>query len=266
MDFDDWVPPAIDVDRPSSARVYDYYLGGAYNFGVDRRVAEQAIVVYHEAPLIAQANRAFLRRAVRFLVDVGVRQFLDIGSGIPTMGHVHEIAQRAAPESRVVYVDIDPVAVAHSRDVLAGNDRAAVVQEDIRRPQAILDAPEVRRLLDLGQPVGVLAVAVLHHIADAEDPVDLVARLTEPLASGSYLVISHVTEDGAPAVSQVVEVYRRAGIELTPRSRSQVAALFCQFELVDPGIVWVSQWRPDTPVDRDRPELAANYGGVARKR
>jgi SAM-dependent methyltransferase len=267
MEFDDWAPPVIDVDRPSSSRVYDYYLGGAYNFAVDRRVAEQTIAVCHETPLIAQANRAFLRRAVRFLLNAGVRQFLDIGSGIPTMGHVHEIAQAAAPESRVVYVDIDPVAVAHSRDILAGNDRAAVVHEDIRRPDAILGAPEVARLIDLRRPVGVLAVAVLHHISDADDPTGLMARLTAPLVPGSYLVISHGTEEGAQTMTRVAAVYRRAGIELTLRNRRQIEALFGTFELVAPGVVWVADWHPDTVGDGspDRPELSVNYGGAARK-
>jgi len=263
----EWVPPGIDVERPSVARVYDYLLGGGHNFAVDRQVAEQLLVVFPEAPLAAHANRAFLRRAVRFLIAAGVRQFLDIGSGIPTTGHVHEIAQEADPDAHVVYVDISPVAVAHSQEVLAGNDRAAVIQEDVRRPAQILQHPDVRRLLDLGQPVGVLMVALMHFLPDVDDPANLIARLTGPMASGSYLVVSHGTDDGPLDGAAGREVFRRSGIEVTFRTRAQVQALFAGWDLVDPGVVWVPQWRPDPPHNlRDRPEYAALYGGVGRKR
>ena len=263
----DWVPPGIDVERPSVARVYDYLLGGGHNFAVDRRIAEQLLVVFPEAPLAAHANRAFLRRAVRFLVAAGVRQFLDVGSGIPTTGHVHEIAQEADPDARVVYVDISPVAVAHSQEVLAGNDRAAVIQEDVRRPTEILQHPDVRRLLDLRQPVGVLMVALVHFLSDADDPANVIARLTGPMASGSYLVVSHGTDDGPLDGTTGREVFRRSGIEVTSRTRAQVEALFTGWDLVDPGVVWVPQWHPDPPDNlRDRPECAALYGGVGRKR
>lgn len=266
MGPEEWVPPGIDVERPSSARVYDYLLGGGHNFAVDRWVAEQLLVVFPEAPLAAQANRAFLRRVVRFLVGAGVRQFLDIGSGIPTVGHVHEIAQGAAPDARVVYVDISPVAVAHSRQILAGNDCTAVLREDVRRPEQILEAPEVQRLFDFGQPVAVLLVALFDYVSDVDDPAGLISRLTGPLAAGSYLALSHGTDDGRQAGAEASEVYRRAGIEATSRSRSQVAALFNGWDMVEPGVVWVPQWRPEWP-DRvgERPERSAVYGGVGRK-
>jgi hypothetical protein len=262
-----WKPETIDTEKPSAARIYDYLLGGVLNFPVDREVAEQMIAVHPEARQNMLANRAFLRRIAQFLVDTGVRQFLDIGSGIPTVGHVHEIAQASAPDARVIYVDIDPVAVAHSRDVLRGNDLTGVVNEDIRNPERILDSPEVDRLLDLDEPVAVLVVGLLHFVSDADDPAGLLRRLTTPMASGSYLAISHPTNDGAQDLHPVEEVSRRAGIDVTSRTRRQVEALFGVLDLVEPGIVWVPQWHPESPLDLfyDRPELSANYGGLGRK-
>jgi hypothetical protein len=267
VDSEQWVSDAIDVERPSSARIYDYFLGGAHNFAADRQVAEQMIAAYPETPLLAQANRAFLRRAVEFLVDAGVRQFLDIGSGVPTVGHVHEIAQARAPDSRVVFVDIDPVAVEHSRLMLAGNDLTAVVHEDVRRPEQILAAKELQRLFDLGQPVAVLVVALFHFVADDDDPAGLIARLTEPLVRGSYLVLSHATDEGPKDSAEGTQIYARAGIGMTLRSRVQVEALFHGFELVQPGVVWVPLWRPESPDDvfYDRPEASTGYVGVGRK-
>jgi hypothetical protein len=262
----EWVPNGIDVDRPSGARVYDYLLGGGHNFQADRRMVEQLLVVHPDLPLIVQANRAFLRRVVRFLVKAGVRQFLDLGSGIPTEGHVHEIAQGLAPDARVVYVDIDPVAVAHTRQILNGNNRAAVVQEDVRRPEEIMDAPEVWHLFELERPVAVLAMAVLHHLSDADDPANLVSRLTAPLVAGSYLAISHGTEDGLRFRAVGPEIYRRGGMELTSRSRTQVEALFKGWDLLEPGVVWVPEWHPEWPPDPERrPDTSGLYGGVARK-
>jgi hypothetical protein len=266
MGSEEWVPAGIDEERPSSARVYDYYLGGAHNFAVDRQLAERMIAAYPEVPYTARENRAFLRRSVEFLVDAGVRQFLDIGSGIPTVGHVHEIAQTKAPESRVVFVDVDPVAVEHSRLILAGNDRTAVVEQDVRRPEQILDAPQVRDLFDLDQPVAVLMVALFHFISDADDPAGLVSRLATRLASGSYVAISHLTGDALDETAGGLEIYRRGGIDITMRSRPQFEALFGGLELVDPGVVWVPQWHPDWPADvGDAPETSSFYAGVARK-
>ena len=262
----DWVPPDVDTERPSAARVYDYFLGGAHNFAADRQLAEQMIAAYPSVTLMARENRAFLRRAVEFLVDAGVRQFLDIGSGVPTVGHTHEIAQRAAPESRVVFVDIDPVAVAHSRLMLADNDRTTVIQEDVRRPEQILTHPETVRLLDLNEPVAVLLVALFHFVPDAADPPGIASRLTEPLPSGSYLAISHLTDEAIDDADTGMDLYRRGGIDLTMRSRAEVEGLFAGLELVEPGVVWVPQWHPDPPGDvRGDPEASAFYGGVARK-
>jgi hypothetical protein len=270
MPAEDWVPAGIDTERPSAARIYDYYLGGAHNFAADRQVAEQMIAMYPDLPLGIQANRAFLRRAVEFLVDAGVRQFLDIGSGVPTVGHVHEIAQRAAPESRVVFVDIDPVAVAHSQQILAGNNRATAIQEDVRRPEPILNHPDTQRLLDLDQPVAVLVVGLFHFISDADDLPGILARLTEPLASGSYLAISHLSFDAMQDTDTDtgLDLYRRSGIEMTPRTRANVEGMFDGFDLVEPGVVWLPQWHPESPLDayHDQPERSAAYAGVGRKR
>jgi hypothetical protein len=265
VEFDEWVPAGIDTEKPSSARIYDCLLGGAHNFEADRRIASQMMRTDPEGAPIAWANRAFLRRAVEFLVDAGVRQFLDIGSGIPTVGHVHEVAQGAAPQARVVFVDVDPVAVAHSRMMLKGNDRTAVILEDVRRPEQILAAPEMR-LLDLDQPAAVLAVALFHFVSDA-DPVGILSRLTAPLVSGSYLVLSHLTDDGPRDMTVATDIFRRAGIEFTMRSRTKVEALFGGFDLVEPGVVWTPHWRPDSHDGpyHDQAEMSAIYAGVGRK-
>lgn len=264
---EEWVPAGIDTERPSAARVYDYLLDGAHNFAADRLMAEQLLAAFPNVRSGVQANRAFLRRLVEFLVDAGVRQFLDIGSGVPTVGHVHEIAQRSAPESRVVFVDIDPVAVAHSRMMLAGNDRTAVIQEDVRRPEQILEAADTRRLLDFDEPVAVLLLAILHFIPDSDKPLGILSRLTDPLVTGSYLAISHGTDDVQREGDKGQEIYRRGGIEVTSRNRTEVEALFQGWDLVEPGLVWVPEWRPELPDDLhvDSPESSGFYGGVARK-
>ncbi|MCN0151341.1 SAM-dependent methyltransferase [Salinispora arenicola] len=263
----DWAPDDIDIERPSVARMYDYYLGGSHNFAVDRAAAQTMVAAVPEAPLMAQANRAFLRRVVHFLVNAGVRQFLDIGSGIPTVGNVHEIAQQAAPESRVVYVDIDPVAVAHSQEILAGNDRATVVQEDLRHPERILSHPEVRRLLDLDQPTAVLVVAVLHFVPDHDRPAELLRTLRDALGAGSWLVLSQASAEGRAddsARSDAEAIYRRTDSPLWFRNRSELAVLFDGFELVEPGIVWVPQWHPETPESSVNAEESGFLGGVGR--
>jgi S-adenosyl methyltransferase len=267
VESEEWVPAGIDMDRPSPARIYDYWLGGAHNFAADRRVAEQVVAAFPGIIPVAWANRAFLRRAVEFLVDAGVRQFLDVGSGVPTVGHVHDIAQARAPDSRVVFVDIDPVAVEHSRLMLAGNALTGVVHEDVRRPEQILQAPQVQRLFDLAQPVAVLVISLLHFLPDADDPADIVSRLTAPLVPGSYLVVSHGTADGPPEATAGREIYRRSGIDMTLRNRERIEMMFAGHELVEPGLVWLPLWRPESPDDvfRDRPESSAMYAGVARK-
>jgi SAM-dependent methyltransferase len=267
MQRPDWAPDTIDIERPSVARMYDYYLGGSHNFAADRAAARAMVEAVPEAPLMAQANRAFLRRAVQFLADSGIRQFLDLGSGIPTVGNVHEIAQRADPACRVVYVDIDPVAVAHSREILAGNERATVIQEDLRRPDAILSHPEVTRLLDFSQPVAVLIVAVLHFIPPADRPEKILRTLRAALAPGSHLVLSQASDDGRSGTGERAEaerVYRRTDNQLWIRSRAELVTLFDGFDLVDPGVVWVPQWRPESPEQAEDAERSVFVGGVGR--
>ena len=266
MQRPDWAPESVDIERPSVARMYDYYLGGSHNFAVDRSTAQAMIAVVPDAPLMAQANRAFLRRAVQFLVDAGIRQFLDIGSGIPTVGNVHEIAQCAAPESRVVYVDSDPVAVAHSHEILAGNDLTVVLQEDLRRPERILEHPEVRKLLDFEQPVAVMTVAVTHFIPDSDDPTGLLRTIRDALAAGSYLVLSQASDEGRSDLErqEAAKVYQRTDSPLSPRSRRQLTEFFDGFDLVEPGIVWVPQWRPDSTDGLDDAERAVFMGGMGR--
>jgi hypothetical protein len=263
-----WVPPGVDVKRANTARVYDYWLGGSHNFLADQDLGRAIAAVEPNARAGAQANRAFLGRAVRFLAAVGIRQFLDIGSGIPTQGNVHEVAQQASPGSRVVYAEVDPVAIAHSTAILAGNQNAAIIDADLRDPRKLLADPAVRRLIDLGQPAGLLLVMVLHFISDAEDPWQIVATLRDSLEPGSYLVLAHATSESRPAVARAAEtVYNRSvATDIHMRSRADILRFFDGFELLDPGLVYIPQWRPDSPAD-----VPADPGkfwvlvGVARK-
>ncbi|MGC4896901.1 SAM-dependent methyltransferase [Micromonospora sp. DT31] len=267
MQRPDWAPETIDIERPSVARMYDYYLGGSHNFAADRAAARAMVEAVPEAPLMAQANRAFLRRAVHHLAGLGIRQFLDIGSGIPTVGNVHEIVQRIDPRARVVYVDVDPVAVAHSQEILAGNEQAAVIREDLRAPAKILGHPDVTRLLDFTQPVAVMIVAVLHFIPDSDHPAEILRTLRAALAPGSHLVLSQACEDSHADAGERAEaerVYRRTDNQLWVRDPAELTALFDGFDLVDPGVVWVPQWRPDSPGHAENAERAVFMGGVGR--
>jgi SAM-dependent methyltransferase len=262
---DDWVPAGVDVSRPSAARVYDYFLGGAHNFAVDRQLAEQIEAMTPNIAETMRSNRVFLRRAVRFLIAEGVRQFLDIGSGIPTAGNVHEIALDAAPDARIVYVDVDPVAVEHSRAILAGNPSAAVILADARDVDRIV--AEAQKFLDFSQPVAVLLAGVLHFLPDGDDPAAKTAALRDAVAPGSYLLISHATADGQPA--EVIEAQRLSGrtaTEITLRPAAAIEAYFDGFTLVEPGLVFIPSWRPDPqdPVD-EHPERIGAYAGVAKK-
>jgi SAM-dependent methyltransferase len=247
--------------------VYDYYLGGAHNFAVDRELAKQAIGMWPDLPLIMQANRAFLRRAVRYCAAAGVRQFLDLGSGIPTVGNVHEVARAEAPDARVVYVDNDPIAAAYSRSILGDDRQTGVVQADLRRPDLVLSRPEVASLLDLSQPVAVMMVAVLHFVADSDDPAGVVAAYRDAVAPGSFLVVSHATTDGQPVqADEHSQLYRRTPTPMSMRSRAQVAALFDGFEMVDPGVVFLPLWRPVSLDDVDEhPERFTGLAAVGRK-
>ena len=201
-----WAPDSIDLDRPNAARIYDYLLGGAANFAADREFGEQLLTVLPEARGAARMNRAFLHRAVRFCVDAGIRQFLDIGSGIPTAGNVHEIAQRMDPSCRVMYVDIEPVAVTHSELMLRDNDQAAVIRADFTDPDSILDNETTRHMIDFDQPVGLLLVALLHFVPDDTNPHDAVNRFVSLLAPDSYLVLSHSVD--RPSAEQAENIDR----------------------------------------------------------
>jgi SAM-dependent methyltransferase len=267
MDRPDWAPAHVDIERPNAARLYDYYLGGAHNFAVDRELAERALTVLPHGRQMAQQNRAFLRRAVRHLAAAGVRQFLDIGAGIPTRGNTHEVAREVASDARVVYVDFDPVAVAHSQAILAGNSQARVIAEDLRQPEQILAHHDLLGLLDLDQPVAVLMLAVLHFIPDADNPAGVTARYRDALAPGSYLAISHGTDESWPEeTKKITGMYQRTATPLTWRNRSQVERLFDGLTIVDPGVVWVTQWHPDHRENGvDHPDHSGIHAGVGRK-
>ena len=264
-----WTPDHVSIDTPSVARMYDYYLGGYHNFAADRAAAEAAIAVRPELPLVMQANRAFLRRAVRFMIEQGIEQFLDIGSGIPTVGNVHEVAQQANPAARVVYVDIDPVAVAHSQAILRGNALATVIQADARQPEQIIRHPETQRLLDWNKPVAVLLVALLHFVPDDADAAALVRVFRDASPTGSYLAISHASHAHLPAEvsNQVRRVYNTTTNAITPRTRDLISRCFDGLELVEPGLVFAPLWRPESPDDLflDTPERSSSYVGVGRK-
>ncbi|MDT4985985.1 MAG: hypothetical protein QOI74_79 [Micromonosporaceae bacterium] len=243
-----WAPEGIDLERPSAARVYDYWLGGSHNYAADREMARQIARLMPDVPRFARANRSFLRRAVEYLVAAGVRQFLDIGSGIPTAGNVHEIAQRVAPETRVAYVDIDPIAIAHSRAILAGNDRVAVVANDLRAPERILSDPGLRRVLDLNRPVAILMVSLLHFVPDTDDPAGLIASYRDAVPAGSYLALSHIQRVPDPPRSgvEILALYERVGTPLIPRTDAELTPFFTGFDMVEPGLVALAEWRPDT--------------------
>lgn len=262
-----WAPADIDLCQPNVARVYDYYLGGAHNFTADRAMAHEAIRSWPELPMIMRANRAFLNRVVRFLLDAGVRQFLDLGSGIPTVGNVHEIAQSVDPTSRVAYVDIDPVAVGHSRAMLEGNERATAVLGDLRLPAAVLGDQQVGELLDFSQPVAVLLVAVLHFVPDADNPTAIIADYCDAIAPGSYVVICHATHEGnAERAETHRRLYARTRTAMTTRTRADVGAMLNGLDLLEPGVVRMPLWRPDpSETPTEEPERFAGYAAVARK-
>jgi SAM-dependent methyltransferase len=265
----DWVPAGVDTKRANVARVYDYLVGGTHNFLADQDVGRAIIAVEPNARAIFQANRAFLGRAVRFLAAAGIRQFVDIGSGIPTEGNVHEVAQRAAPDARVVYADIDPIAIAHSKAILTGNPGATVIEGDLRDPRAVLDRVAGTGLIDLTKPVALLLIAVVHFIHDDEDPWRIVGVLKDALAPGSYLAITHGTEDGKPNVAHAAEkLYQRAvTADLRMRPREDILRLFDGLELIEPGLVTSPHWRPDSPADlpEDPGKFWGGLAGVGRK-
>ena len=259
---------------PNPARIYDYLLGGKDNYPADREVAEQVVAIAPVTRDVVRDNRAFLRRAVRFLTrEAGIRQFIDLGSGLPTHGNVHEIAQAIAPDARVVYVDNDAMVVTHSRALLAG-DNTLAVHADLREPDAVLGHPEVRELLDFDQPIALLLMAILHFIPDDQDPLGIVARFRDALPIGSYLAISHSTRDipVRPDMSaaemtamgaRVERLYQLTTASLVTRTRAQVERFFDGFDLLDPGLAEIQLWRPD---DQGSMLPGGFYGGVGRKR
>ena len=260
-------PAGIDTRIPNMARMYDYALGGKDNFAADREAVKKLFSFSPENKDVPRANRRFLSRAVRFAVSCGVRQFLDLGTGLPSQGHVHEIVREIDPGAHVVYVDYDPVVVNHARALLAGSGAVTVVQADIRDPGSVLAHPDTTALIDFCQPVAVLFVAILHGIPDEADPVGIVRAFGERMSPGSYLILSHLTSEGHPPelVAQKEEVFARSSAPVCYRSRAEILRMFSGFDLVEPGLTAVTQWRGD---DLDRQLDAAGQwwlGGVGRR-
>jgi hypothetical protein len=269
----DWTTQ-INTGVPNPARIYDYLLGGKDNFPADRDVADQLLAIAPVARDVVEDNRAFLRRAVRYLTrEAGIRQFIDLGSGLPTQGNVHEIAQADAPDARVVYVDNDPMVVTHSRALLAG-DNTVAIQADLREPEVLLGHPEVRELIDFDQPIALLLMAILHFLPDEQEPFGIVARFRDALPTGSHLAVSHGTRDipVRPDMSaeemtemgtRVEQLYQLTTASLVTRTHAQIERFFEGLELLDPGLVEIQLWRPD---DQGSALPGGFYGGVGRKR
>jgi hypothetical protein len=264
----------LQTNRPHPARVYDYLLGGKDNYAADRAAAAEGLKANPNSLIPPRQNRAFLRRVVAYLArEAGIRQFLDIGTGIPTSPNVHEVAQAVEPRARIVYVDNDPVVLTHARALLTSGPegKTAYVEADLRDDAAkILDAADLHRTLDLTQPVALLLIAIMHFIPDSDDPYGIVSRLLAGLPSGSYLALSHLTGDFDPeAWEGVAAVYRRSGVIMQVRSLPQIERFFTGLDVVDPGVVSLPRWRPD-PADIGQAAQPTDaevsvYGGAARK-
>ena len=268
MTANEWATEHTPQDRPNSARIYDYLLGGYHNFEPDRLAAEKYIAALPDARLGAQANRAFLRRVVHLCLEQGIDQFLDLGSGIPTVGNVHEIAQQTNPAARVIYVDIDPIAVAHSLAILRDNPNAAAIQADIAQPEQVLDHAEVKRLLDFCRPVAVLMVAVLHFVTDDDQAYRTVRVFRDALTLGGYVAITHFTFDDAPPdmIERFKKVMAKPSLSKV-RTHAETAQFFDGLELVAPGLVHPPLWRPEGPDDvfLTQPERVVGWAGVGRR-
>jgi hypothetical protein len=262
----DWPPEEFDTGIPHSARMYDYWLGGKDHFAVDRQMAELFLQQIPSLREMAKENRNFVTRATHFLASEGIRQFLDIGTGIPTSPNLHETAQEIAPEARVVYVDNDPVVLAHARALMVSSDQGTVayVDADLREPGKILTVPQLTHVLDLREPVALMLIAVLMLIGDDDDPYGKVAALRDALPSGSYIALTHPTQDFDPeAMEAVTAAATQGGMTFAPRTRAKVEGFFGDWELVSPGLVPVLSWRPQQePAD---PESAYYWAAVARK-
>jgi hypothetical protein len=252
------------------ARIYDYFLGGRNHFAADRETADKILAANPAIRVAARENRAFLGRAVRYLAaEAGIRQFLDIGTGLPTTGNVHEVAQAVAPTSRVVYTDNDPLVLTHARALLnsAADGRTAYIHADLREPRAILDDPATREVLDLSQPTALIMLATLHLIQDEDKPAEIIATLLDALPPGSYFAASHITmEHASDAIAAGQTTMRSAGISAQARNSDEFARLaFSGLDLVPPGVVLVSEWRPEGDSSRPVPAEVNCYGGVGRK-
>jgi hypothetical protein len=264
-----WSPLGIDVSMPSVSRMYDYYLGGSCNFEADRAAARRVLTFLPGLPKTAQAGRAFMRRAVRYAVEAGVTQFLDVGSGVPGFGNVHEVAQQAGgAATRVVYIDHDPVAVAYSVTVLGDNPTADAATGDLRKPRDILMLEPVGRLLDLTQPVALLLVAVLHYLDDADRPYEAVSELRNAMAPGSLLILTHASYEGIPVPAEQVggamDVYQDIRNPLIMRSRDEIARFFEGYDMVEPGLVPMPHWRPETAPEDEDPFAFSGFAGMGR--
>lgn len=267
MKRSDWGRDQVPLDRPSAARIYDYYLGGYHNFEVDRRIGDMMLAVTPDLRLHSLLNRAFLQRVVAMMVGEGIDQFLDLGSGIPTVGNVHEAARALNPETRVVYVDIDPVAVTHGRAMLAGDDRATIIRADVCETDKVLNHPEVQTLIDFDRPLGLLLVAILPFIVDDEEAYHVVHTYADRLAPGSLMAISHsVAEAKIPGLEKLAELFGQASATVS-RYKDQIAQFFDRFELVEPGLVPTPLWRPEDPDDLlvSEPDRVYFVAGVGRK-
>jgi hypothetical protein len=266
----DFHPREIDTTKPSAARMYDLYLGGTHNYPVDRAFYERAVRICPFIPDLAVHNRRFLRLAVQFAVNSGIRQFIDVGSGVPTVGNVHEVAHEIDPETRVVYADNDSEAVVTAQEILKGSTVATAIPADLRHPDVILDHPDTKRLIDFEQPVGLLMVAVFHFVSPDDDPHTLLRSYLDRLAPGSYVALSHITvDDATPVAREQLESLERAyGSTSNPaylRTRSEFTELFDGLDIVDPGVAYVSDWRNVQPIDPHDPARPCGYAAVGRK-
>ncbi|MFC3995704.1 SAM-dependent methyltransferase [Nocardiopsis sediminis] len=252
MDGQGPAPEGVDTSIPNVARMYDYYLGGKDNFAVDREAARKVVAMVPELPATVRGNRDFLGRAVRDAAEAGIRQFIDLGTGLPTRDNVHEVALEAAPGSRVVYVDYDPVVVAHGEALLATTPSVRIIEADLRRPREILDHPVVGALIDLDEPVAVLLAAILHFVPDSEDPHALVAQLRDAMAPGSRLIFSHGLSDPdrPEATKGSREVYASATSPVSDRSRDEILRFLDGFEILPPGLVPAAAWYPGESRDQ----------------
>jgi len=256
----------IDTSRPHPARMYDYFLGGKDNYQVDREAAQEILDLSPDVVMGARANRDFLQRAVRFLVESGVQQIIDIGTGIPTSPNTHEVAQAVSKDVRVAYIDNDPIVATHAGGRLLGTGNTGFFLGDMREPASILQHPTIGELIDFDQPVALMLVSVLHFVTDEQDPVGMIAAYRDVLPAGSHLVLTHATGDfHRDEVDEVTKVYQRSTAPLRARSYDEVLPLFAGFDLVEPGLVQVPMWRPDTEFDHDEVARTPVYGAIGRK-